>query len=1026
MTTKRLSKVLTWMNPSNPSKDRGAHSPDKTPRKTWNNLPTFDELPKFKEFDGCAWEVWGKDDQLGTINLLTEDVVKRAASEEIALGTTVSLNWRDALDEMMKLTSYVKPFPYKLMSVDVKYPQNTQSGSQWDGLRHFGLMEHGVFYNNIHMDTMVGGVVPLADPKNIDSALARIGIQSESSDHHFGEVSGHLLLFFRLGSSRYTFPVLPPPPVVAEFPTPVDWADHGICGRGVLIDLVRYYTASAPGTQERKLPYDPWTTHGFTVKEIEAVAAQQGVKFRQGDILLLRAGFIKKYQDATQEERDELVGKPETLNNHFAAIASDQPALEVWLACIRNSGGVDLMIVALFIALANIGRYTAHASDAAWVSLMVIVMRLASLRYPDSLWGMPIGEMFDLEKLSQICAETGRYTFFFTSWPLPIIGGCASPPNAADTLIVGPNWLDLDLNITQLLVAIDNDALFEFENFKKKFLLANKHITKLNSTLSVRIEELNAQISILYTENLRLRASEIALATQLKKEREKSRKIIAETEVAVSGDQTTQFFAHLDVFREALGLTKHLTFLRRAFNISEQSPQSPSPTPPKATRRPADQSSPTSLIIPKLAREPTIPRIHEDEEPSASSDDEPEETKVLKLSPRRKAKARARLSASRLPLPLRIASPPPEASTSSIPLQIDFESIPQPTTKRKTSRRQSGLVIDTRMTVGVDNTSAAGPLSIPRPPSPAFGSPIRRAAGLAEERDENAISHLGGKNVKRELDEPPVTVKKPKSLKREKEGIVLDSESVEKKKKKNREDGEVLSSEGGGEKKPKFKDVTNSPPVHTPVDPTVMSDFEAAPSSGRTSHLPTPSPPPGEVDADLAAGGRERRVRRSVNYAEPKLNTKMRKPDGPEGNAAATNRKRSSSSTGTRSAATATQKTRGEDFDVPEEAPAEDARFSLERDDPVRVRQSSTTTSSTLPPPSSTSLKRHKSRPILIEDDEEDDGVEADEEYVPSYGRSSWVNVGERRRVKDRRATGGGGGGGVASSLDDRRHSLAV
>ncbi|KAJ8093662.1 hypothetical protein PM082_023454 [Marasmius tenuissimus] len=549
-----------------------------------------------------------------------------------------------------------------------------------------------------------------------------------------------------------------------------------------------------------------------------------------------------------------------------------------------------------------------------------------------------------------------------------------------------------------------NDALFEFENFKKKFLLANKHITKLNSTLSVRIEELNAQISILYTENLRLRASEIALATQLKKEREKSRKIIAETEVA------------------ALGLTKHLTFLRRAFNISEQSPQSPSPTPPKATRRPADQSSPTSPIIPKLAREPTIPRIHEDEEPSASSDDEPEETKVLKLSPRRKAKARARLSASRLPLPLRIASPPPEASASSVPLQIDFESIPQPTTKRKTSRRQSGLVIDTRMVAGVDNTSAAGPLSIPRPPSPAFGSPIRRAAGLAEERDENAVSHLGGKNVKRELDEPPVTVKKPKSLKKEKEGTALDSESVEKKK-KNREDGEVLSSEGGGEKKPKFKDVTNSPPVHTPVDPTVMSDFEAAPSSGRTSHLPTPSPPPGEVDSDIAAG-RERRVRRSVNYAEPKLNTKMRKPDGSGGNTATTNRKRSSSSTGPRSASTTTQKARGEDLDVPEEAPAEDARSSLERDDLVRVRQSSATTSSTLPPPSSTSLKRHKSRPILIED-EEDDGVDADEEYVPSYSRSSWVNVGERRRgIKDRRATGGGVG--AASSLDDRRHSLAV
>lgn len=37
----------------------------------------------FKNFKGCAWEVWGSEDQLGTVNLLTDDVVKKASSEEI-------------------------------------------------------------------------------------------------------------------------------------------------------------------------------------------------------------------------------------------------------------------------------------------------------------------------------------------------------------------------------------------------------------------------------------------------------------------------------------------------------------------------------------------------------------------------------------------------------------------------------------------------------------------------------------------------------------------------------------------------------------------------------------------------------------------------------------------------------------------------------------------------------------------------------------------------------------------------------
>ena len=73
-------------------------------------LPSFDELPHFKEYSGCAWDVWGPNDQLGTVNLLTDDLVKQAVQEEIRYisyvsrggyefhnirrtGRAVSLNW---------------------------------------------------------------------------------------------------------------------------------------------------------------------------------------------------------------------------------------------------------------------------------------------------------------------------------------------------------------------------------------------------------------------------------------------------------------------------------------------------------------------------------------------------------------------------------------------------------------------------------------------------------------------------------------------------------------------------------------------------------------------------------------------------------------------------------------------------------------------------------------------------------------------------------------------------------------------
>ena len=74
------------------------------------------------------------------------------------------------------------------------------------------------------------------------------------------------------------------------------------------MDLVRYFTDAG-----KPLPYDPWTTHGISVSELEACAKKQGVTFKQGDILILRVGFMQRYFAATQEERDALAGKQETM-----------------------------------------------------------------------------------------------------------------------------------------------------------------------------------------------------------------------------------------------------------------------------------------------------------------------------------------------------------------------------------------------------------------------------------------------------------------------------------------------------------------------------------------------------------------------------------------------------------------------------------------------------------------------------------------------------------------------------------------
>jgi hypothetical protein len=45
-------------------------------------------------------------------------------------------------------------------------------------------------------------------------------------------------------------------------------------------------------------------------------------------------------------------------------------------------------------------------------------------------FGLPIGELFDLEELAKQCKTEGRWSFFVTSQPLNVVGGVGSPPNA--------------------------------------------------------------------------------------------------------------------------------------------------------------------------------------------------------------------------------------------------------------------------------------------------------------------------------------------------------------------------------------------------------------------------------------------------------------------------------------------------------------------------------------------------------------------------------------------------------------------
>jgi len=177
----------------------------------------------------------------------------------------------------------------------------------------------------------------------------------------------------------------------------LDWSKRGgIVGRGVLLDYVRY-------AERHGIEYNAMSRHCITVADLEAIAKEEGVEFKPGDLLIVRSGWIKWYNEHEMEDRVKYItngkeyvgveGCEESVewlwNHHFSAVAGDAIGFEAWPPQLPR-------------------RIHDHIA----------------------LWGMPIGELWDLEALSKECEAQNRWSFFFTSAPLNLKGGVSSTPNA--------------------------------------------------------------------------------------------------------------------------------------------------------------------------------------------------------------------------------------------------------------------------------------------------------------------------------------------------------------------------------------------------------------------------------------------------------------------------------------------------------------------------------------------------------------------------------------------------------------------
>lgn len=103
----------------------------------------------------------------------------------------------------------------------------------------------------------------------------------------------------------------------------------------MLIDYASY-------AQRNGITVDHFASHAVTLQSVKAIAEEQGVEFRTGDVLFLRTGYAAAYQGLGQNDRLMVAGVREWCGlaqsrettewlweHQFAAVACDAPGFEV-------------------------------------------------------------------------------------------------------------------------------------------------------------------------------------------------------------------------------------------------------------------------------------------------------------------------------------------------------------------------------------------------------------------------------------------------------------------------------------------------------------------------------------------------------------------------------------------------------------------------------------------------------------------------------------------------------------------------
>jgi putative cyclase len=201
--------------------------------------PTYEELLKRPGWPpGSTWGLWGEDDEVGALNLVTPELVA-AAARLVRRGAVFPLNWglespRPALFGRGSIEHVKRDAGF---GMDDHFDRFFPHGStHWDSFGHFANAEHGCY----------GGRTPdqLKGPRAKNSIAA--------------------------------------------------WARRGVAGRFLLADVERWRAAAGR-------PIAQGTSEAIGLADLRATLAAQGAEGatgvvpQVGDVLLVRLGWIASY-----------------------------------------------------------------------------------------------------------------------------------------------------------------------------------------------------------------------------------------------------------------------------------------------------------------------------------------------------------------------------------------------------------------------------------------------------------------------------------------------------------------------------------------------------------------------------------------------------------------------------------------------------------------------------------------------------------------------------------------------------------